>query len=208
MSSIALVGLVQLDLPSDTVRLADGGVIKWSSDLFPSSDDKFGTIAAVKADGEGVGDEVPALTLDLIPADTSTLSDLSAPGFQRSRARFWITEFDPATGLVVGTPDLMFDGQVDQSTLVFENRNVEVSLAIVSTAERLFELNIGNALSPSHHKSLFPGETGLDNMTGLVIPVAWGVRDGTVSSAGRGGSGRGAGSGDGRGGGRNGLQEY
>src|SRR3546814_1850748 len=51
----------------------------------------------------------------------------------------------------------------------------EVAVSVVSLAERLFELNIGNSLNSAWHKSVWPGELGHDNATGLSIPVAWGV---------------------------------
>jgi hypothetical protein len=46
---------------------------------------------------------------------------------------------------------------------------------IVSTAERLFEVNIGNTLSPRFHKSIWPGETGEDAAIGIGLTVAWGI---------------------------------
>src|SRR3546814_12561704 len=51
----------------------------------------------------------------------------------------------------------------------------EVAVSVVSLAERLFELNIGNSLNSAWHKSVWPGDLGHDNETGLSIPVAWGV---------------------------------
>src|SRR3546814_9368912 len=55
---------------------------------------------------------------------------------------------------------------------------------LVSLAERLFELNIGNSLNSAWHKSVWPGELGHDNATGLSIPVAWGVESPRSSGGG------------------------
>src|SRR3546814_15904051 len=60
----------------------------------------------------------------------------------------------------------------------------EVAVSVVSLAERLFELNIGNSLNSAWHKSVWPGELGHDNATGLSIPVEWGVESPRSSGVG------------------------
>jgi hypothetical protein len=70
---------------------------------------------------------------------------------------------------------LLFDGQVDQTTFTIARDNRELSVTIVPSSERLFEANIGNSLSPSFQKSVWSGDTGHDNATGLGRPVAWGT---------------------------------
>ena len=55
--------------------------------------------------------------------------------------------------------------------------------------------NSGNSLSAAWHKSVWPGETGHDQATGLKTPVAWGVASppGGVSGGGGGGGSFGGG---------------
>lgn len=174
MNRVGLIGLVRIELPARTVRLCDGGFILWGAEVFKSADAVFGTVASLEALGEGVGDEVPALELAFLPPAASTPADLSQPGFQRSRVLFAIAEYDVDTGLMVGTPDVMFDGQIDRTQLTV-GRQRELAVTVVSTAERLFDLNIGNSLSSTFHKSVWPGELGHDNATGLGVQTAWGV---------------------------------
>ncbi|MBO0750306.1 MAG: hypothetical protein J2O44_07765 [Porphyrobacter sp.] len=169
-----LVGLCRIDLPAATVRLCDGGFIPWGADTYKSADPVFGTIGSMKELTEGVGDEVPSLELTLLPAAAAAPGDLSQPGFQRSLVRFWIGEYDRAAGTLIGDPDLLFYGQIDQTTLKVGSTR-EVAMSVVSTAERFFELNIGNSLSDAFHQSVWPGELGEANATGLAVPVAWGV---------------------------------
>lgn len=176
MKSVALTALMRIELPGGvTVRLCDGGVIRWDAETFKSKDATFGTVASLQALGEGAGDEVPALEMVLLPPQAAAVGDLSQPGFQTSRVRFWLGEYDPATGEVVGTPDVIFDGQIDQTTLSVGRDRRELAVSVVAVVERLFERNIGNSLSPVFHKSVWPGETGHDNATGLTVPVAWGA---------------------------------
>ena len=174
MISLALIGLMQLDLPTHTVRLTDGGFVVFGGQTFSSSDAVLGSIGSVETLAEGVGDEVPALQISFLPAASATAAQLSQPGFQKSRCRFWIGEYSSATGLLVGTPELLFDGQLDRTQLVLGQKR-DLNCSVVSLAERLFEANSGNWLSGTWHKSIWPGELGHDNATGLGISVPWGA---------------------------------
>lgn len=189
---VAITGLLKIEFPDHTVRLCDGGFFVFESETYLSSDSVFGNIASLEPLSEGVGDEVPALELTLQPPSTTAAADLSQPSFQQARARFWIAEFNPATGLITGTPDLAFEGQVDQTSIRVGRGERLLSISIVSTAERLFERNIGNTLSPNFHKSIWPGELGHDNAIGLKMPIAWGV-GAPVRAFGGGGGGGGGG---------------
>jgi hypothetical protein len=194
MSAVALTGLVQIDLPETTLRYCDGGFFVFGGETFRSEDPMFGTIGALQTMREGVGDTVPALTMTLLPANDAAPADISKPGHQTSRVRFWIAEYDVATG-VIGSSEVMFDGQIDRTNLTVGRGTKTLDVSIVSLAERLFEGNIGNTLNPTWHKSVWPGETGHDNATGLSVPVAWGTEN-----PGRGGSSSGGGSWGARGG--------
>jgi hypothetical protein len=177
---IGLIGLVQIDLPDATIRLCEGGFMRWAVDggdvaTFYSHSPVFGTIASIDAVTEGVTEAVPALDLTLHVPSTAAPEDLSQPGFQRSRVRFWIGEYAPDDGILVGEPELMFHGQIDQTVLGEDAGTFDLTMSIVSSLERLFLRNRGNSLNPRWHKSIWVGETGHDNATGLGVPVAWGI---------------------------------
>lgn len=178
-----LAGLVKIELPTRTVRLCDGGLVTWAGETFTARDDVFGTVGGLDGLDEGLGDEVPALSMKLLPAPSAAPADLARAGFQTARVRFWIAEVNPATSAVVGTPDLQFDGQLDQGTLTVGKSTREVQFTVVSMAERLFNKADGNSLSPTFHKSVWSGETGQDQANGLTIPVAWGAEAPRTSGA-------------------------
>jgi hypothetical protein len=180
----ALAGLVKIELPASTVRLCDGGLVIWGAETFTAKDATFGTVGGLDGLTEGVGDEVPALSMRLIPANDALPGDLVQPGFQTARVRFWIAEVDPATSSVVGTPDLQFDGQLDQGTLSIGKDSRDLEFTVVSMAERLFNRAEGNSLSPTFHKSVWSGETGHDQANGLTIAVAWGAEQTATTSGG------------------------
>lgn len=192
MDAISVRGLMKIELPEHTVRLCDGGFVVFDGETYRSKDALFGAIGSVDVLAEGKGDEIPALELELLPPKSAAIADLSKPGYQTSRVRFWIAEWSRALGQITGTPELMYDGQIDQTSLKL-GKTRTLTMTVVSNAERLFELNIGNSLNPGFHKAVWPGEKGHDNATGLTVPVAWGVE-----------SPRGAGGAYGGGGGRDG----
>jgi hypothetical protein len=176
MDRIWLTGLMEMQLRDGrTIRLCDGGFVVVDGNLYKSADDTFGTIGSMEGFREGVGDSVPAFKLTFLPASTAAAADISAPGMQGSITRFYIAEVDAGTGLVIGTPDLMFDGQIDQTVLRIGRGRRELDIDFVSTAERLFSINEGNSLNPRFHKLVNPGELGEDNATGLGVSVAWGI---------------------------------
>lgn len=196
MQRIAYAGLARIDLPgSVTLRLTDGGAVRWGADTFTGRDATFGAIDSIDALAEGVGEEVPALELVLLPPTTTAAATLCAPAQQNSPATFWLAEIDRDTAEVTGTPEVLFSGFIDQSTLTVGRDRRQLSVSVVSMLERLLALNIGNSLSPTFHKSVWSGETGHDNATGLGRAVAWGVEAppapvSTVSSGSLGGYGR------------------
>lgn len=188
MRRIGLTGLLKIEFPTSTVRLCDGGFFVWGAETYRDKDAVFGTLSNLESLAEGVGDEVPAMRIGMMPPGTSAPSDLSQPGFQNSRCRLWIAEYDVDTGAIVGTPDQKFDGLVDQTTITRGRSSYLLDMTIVSDGERLFQRNIGNSLNPSFHKSVWSGETGEDNATGLGRTIAWGV-EAPVSAYGTGGTG-------------------
>lgn len=178
MNRLSVTGLVKIEFPGHELRLCDGGFIDWGADRYTSKDSVFGTIGGLEAVSEGVGEEVPVFNLTLLPPGDTAASMLAAPGYQAARARFWFAVYDVDTGLLVGTPDLQFDGQIDQITLGFGRGVRTMDVSIVSNTARLLERNIGNSLNSAFHKSVWPGETGHDNADGIGRQVAWGVEAG------------------------------
>jgi hypothetical protein len=175
MAALALTGLMAITLPSRTVRLCDGGRIIWGANAFSGRDAVFGVIASISNLSEGIAGELPKLDVTLNPADISDPAALSDAAFQNSAVQFWLADYDPETGAVTGTPDLQFDGLIDQTVLTIGDDGTELAITVVPQAERLLNRNSGNGLSPTFHKSIFATETGHDDASGLTIPDAWGA---------------------------------
>jgi hypothetical protein len=183
------VGLLKIDLPDRTVTLCDAGFITYDGDLYTGRDDILGTIASIDSMSEGANDEIPALDIAFNPPGPLAFTDLTSGALQRSQVRLWLAEYDIATNEVVGTPDLLFLGQLDQPSIRYSRTEYSISISCVSLAEWFFELDTGNGLSDTEHQSRYPGELGHANATGLQIPVAWGIASPPRGSGGYGGGG-------------------
>lgn len=173
---LMIVGLAEINLPDDVnIRLCDGGFVYFGADKFASSDADFGSIESIDPIEERSGDEAPAGSLTFLPDSTAAAATLSSPSFQGSRIRFWLGRVTEATGLLDGDPELVFDGLLDTTALRIGRGTRALDMEFIGTAERLFQINEGNVLSPRFHKSVWTGELGFDNATGVGITVAWGV---------------------------------
>jgi hypothetical protein len=169
------VGLVKIELPSGDVRLCDGGFADFDSERYESSHPVFGTIGASEPISEALDDQAPAATMTLLPPDGVAAAELSQPSYQGARVRFWIGVVNPGTGQIAGEPEQLADLILDSCTLVAGRGTRSLEIGLVSHGDRLFAVREGMVLSPQFHKSIWPGETGLDNMTGHEVAVAWGT---------------------------------
>ena len=170
------IGLLRIDFPDRTVRLCDGGFITFESNTYRDSDSVLGTIASIESLSEGATDEIPALDITFNPPSAVAFTELTSGALQRSQVRLWLAEYNVATNAIIGTPDLLFLGQLDQPSIRYSRTEYSVSISCVSLAEWMFELDTGNALSDTEHQSRYPGELGHANATGLQVPIAWGVQ--------------------------------
>ena len=190
---VGLTGLIKMELPSQDVRLCDGGFFDYGGEIYEAEDATYGTIGSVRTMQVGVGDIVPALVMTLLPPTATAVSQIAQPGHQTSRITFSIAEYNAETGEII-TGASFFDGQLDQTILDIDDSGRSVTMSVVSLAERLFERNIGNTMNATWHKSVWEGELGQDNATGLNGQVAWGTE--TQGGGIGGGSGRGVTFGD------------
>lgn len=173
---VLIVGLIEAILPNHTLRLSDGGFVNWPGrGIFDAKDSLFGTIETIESLTDKLADEAPSGRITFLPSETSGAVALASAQAQSSPMRFWLAEVDSQTGLIVGTPELQFDGLLDTVTILLDQNSRHVEIEFVSAAERLFMVAEGNVLSPLWLKGIFAGDTGLDNATGIAGQVAWGV---------------------------------
>lgn len=170
-----LVALMQIDLPTRTVRLCDGGYVYWGGNKFEGVDQQFGAIAAAETFEEKTGDEAPGGKLTFLPPSSTAATALTDPSFQGARMRFWLGELDATAGTIIGTPELTADLAIDTATLKVGKGTRAVDIEFESAAKRLFMVMRGNALNDRFHQACYPGEKGMANATGMPRSTAWGA---------------------------------
>jgi hypothetical protein len=187
------------DLPGYTLRLLDGASsVTWAEGTFVGRDPTFGVMSAIEPVTDGVGDQAPMLGMTLLPPSEAAAASLAAPGMQGSRLRIWLGALDLTTKAVIADPYLIFDGELDQPTLTIDRGTRELDFECVSSFEKLFRNDEGHRLSQAHHQEIWPGETGLADVTGVVKQVLWGPGDKIAGSfPGAGGGSIGGGNGGG-----------
>jgi hypothetical protein len=67
-------------------------------------------------------------------------------------------------------------GQIDVPTLFIDKGSRKVEFSIVSVFERLFENDDAVRASDGYHQFIWPGELGLEFMTGTDKNLYWGAK--------------------------------
>lgn len=172
--TISLIGFCKIELPGRTLRMCDGGFCYFGGEKYTSEDALFGSIAAVDEFEAALGDSAEDAKIVFMPNAAALASEISSPAFQNSRARFWMGTIG-SDGKTVTTAEQLMDALVDFTVLRLRQAGRELEMSFIGRPEKLFLRQEGNSLNPRFHKSVWPGEKGLDNATGARITVAWGV---------------------------------
>ncbi|MES2902832.1 MAG: hypothetical protein V4696_01480 [Pseudomonadota bacterium] len=173
---VMISGLMELETLTGTLRLCDGGFLDWPGrGKFVSFDPDFGTIGSLDAPAEQIGDESAGGRLTINVPSVEGAIDLAQAEMQGKPLRFWLAEVDADTGLMIGTPEKMFEGQVDTVSISLGQNDRTVVIEYVDAAERLFAIREGNVLTSRFHQTAWPGELGFDHCTGVGLQVPWGV---------------------------------
>ena len=176
--SVLLFSALKIQMPSHTIRLIDGsGSLTIGVELYTGQDNVFGTIADASEITEEIGDNAPEWTVSFYPPDVSATAALSHPSMQGSSVQLMAGACDPISGIAIGTPEIMFMGEIDVPTINIDQQGGRrVEFTIVSVFERLFEVEEGQRASNGWHQSIWPGELGLEHMTGTDVNLYWGVK--------------------------------
>jgi len=170
-----IFGSVEINLPGYDLRLLDGsGILLVDGQTFVGEDPIYGVLDSIDELTDGLGDEAPALSINLLPASGAAVGQLASPAFQGSRVRVRVGAVSKETGLTIGT-HLLFDGELDVPVLTVGKGSRRLAFECVSSFERFFENDEGARLSDSFHQAIWPGETGFRNITGIEQTIYWGV---------------------------------
>jgi hypothetical protein len=72
-------------------------------------------------------------------------------------------------------PELLFDGFIDQATIDLDKGRDDLEYTVISAFDYFFEDGEGQRLNGQFHHAVWPGEKGLDNVTGVTKKIYWGA---------------------------------
>jgi hypothetical protein len=180
-----IFGAVAIDFAAKSVRLLDGSaVISFGGQKFRGDDPDYGSLESIDDFTDGAGDQAPGFSFTLLPPSEEAALLMSQASDQGARVRLWFGARDDYTGLVIGEPLLLADAEQDVPTLNIGPGEHSVSYDCVSAMERFFDNDEGINLSPTWHKTVWPGELGMDYVTGVTEPVYWGLSHNSAVQAG------------------------
>ena len=176
--AVLLFGALKFELPDYTLRLVDGSAtLVIYGETYVGKDPTFGTIAEISDLPEEIGDSAPEITVALFPPDVTATAALSHLNMQGSTVQLMVGAVDPVSGVVIGTPEILFLGEIDVPTISLDQNGArKVEYTVVSVFERLFEIEEGQRATNGWHQSIWPGELGLEHMTGTDVNLYWGAK--------------------------------
>lgn len=179
--NVKLAFCMVIEFPSYTLRYVEGGEIMIDGELYTSKDDRFGQVKSVENFTSGTADEAPGFELVMTPRSSAVAAELSSPEFQGSPAEFFVVSVDRTTGLSLSRRNI-FKGIVDYTVLSGGKKEGFLIIGLTTRIDLFFNVDKGNNLNSSFHRSVNPGEAGLDMTTGTLVDAPWGV-EGTQSSS-------------------------
>lgn len=169
--------LVTVTLASATVRWTDGGFTDWSGETYASEDDIYGVLGAVSEIEDGADGQATVCDLTIL-CDQTAMALWIDPTEQGATVTVHLGSLNRTTGLLIGEPELLFRGELDQPRIGIGPSQSLVYSCITEEA-RMLEANEEQRLTDSFHKSVWPGELGYDKVTELEQKVYWRADDPT-----------------------------
>lgn len=168
-----LATLIRIELPDGVACLTDGGFVDYAGERYLGNHPDYGILSAVSPIRDGAETQETRIDLTLFTGSDEGLAALSSPVAQDSRIQWWEGVIDPVSGLLIGEPDLMYDGVLDVAHLSVGSERPLV-LTCGSQAERQLEPNADWRLNHNFHTRIWgPEERGLEHMTNVLKKSEW-----------------------------------
>lgn len=164
--------LVEIALPSGTVRLTDAGEVVFGGQVFHGEHPTLGVLGSISGLKDGAASTTTRVDVVVLPRSDQAAADLTDPAAQGARVRIWFGAVNPATGALIGTPELKFDGELDKAAFTV-GATWSVTVQCGTQAERQLEPNEDWRLNHPFHSAIWTGETGLTYVTNVAKKIYW-----------------------------------
>lgn len=190
--SATLTGFFEIDLPSGTRRLLFGSTeVAWGGHTWVGDDPTIGSIDAPDDVREDMSGQAPNGSVSLNISPTADRDDIAGQDAQLSPLKTWLValKLDGAGHLqVVDDPELLSDMYIDQATIDLDKGRDDLEYTTISAFDYFFEDGEGQRLNGQFHRTIWIGEKGLDNVTGITKKTYWGAYGPNATGSGGGSS--------------------
>ena len=169
--------LVRLDMTGGAVCLTDGGFAIFDCgegegpEIYYGRHPVYGVLSSVGAIKDGADAQTTRVDIVILPASDVATAALGSPSTQGVRVQWWEGVIDPATGGLIGVPELKFDGEIDKPRLQVGD-SWSLTLECGTQAERQLEPNADWRLNDAFHRRIW-GEAGLVYVDGVARKKEW-----------------------------------
>lgn len=170
--------LVRFDLPAGALCLTDGGFVVYDAgegegdETYLGRDPTYGVLGSMPSIKDGAEAQTTRLDIVILPASDTAAAALSSPTLQGVRVQWWEGAIDQATGLLLGEPELKFDGEFDRARLSVGD-SWSLTMECGTQAERQLEPNADWRLNHAFHSLIWTGEKGLIQVDGVTRKKEW-----------------------------------
>lgn len=170
--------LIRLDMPGGPVCLTDGGFAQHDAgegdglETYFGRHPVYGVLSSVSSITDGDAAQTTRIDVVLLPPSDVAVAALASPSTQGVRVQWWEGVIDQATGLLIGAPELKFDGEIDKSRFMVGD-SWGLTLECGTQAERQLEPNADWRLNDAFHRRIWAGELGLTNVDGVLRKTEW-----------------------------------
>ena len=112
--------LVRLDMPGGAICLTDGGFAQHDAgegegpETYFGRHPTYGVLSSVGSIKDGADAQTTRVDVVVLPTSDVAAAALGNPSSQGVRVQWWEGVIDPATGGLMGEPELKFDGEIDR----------------------------------------------------------------------------------------------
>lgn len=173
-----LVHLVTVTLADATVRWLDAGgsgFVVWGANTYKAEDATYGALGAIGAIEDGADGQATVCDLTIL-CDGTAMALWIDPEEQGAPVTIHLGAVAPSTGLLIGEPELLFRGELDQPR-ISSGQGQSLVFDCITEEARMLEPNEEQRLTSSFHESVWPGELGYAFVTDLLQKVFWRADD-------------------------------
>ena len=173
-----LVHLVTVTLSGATVRWMDtggSGFVVWGANTYSAEDATYGALGAIGAIEDGADGQATVCDLTIL-CDGTAMALWIDPAEQGSLVTVHVGAVTPSTGLLIGEPELLFRGELDQPRLA-SGRGQTLIFDCITEEARMLEPNEEQRLTDSFQQSVWPGDLGNEHITDVEKKIYWRAND-------------------------------